>query len=114
MAKTASDLVAEAKAAVQTCSVAEAAQEIKAGAMLLDVREPAEFEAGAIRGAVNLPRGLLEAKIAEVCGDPSQRIVIHCASGGRAALATQTLGVMGYQNVVSVDGAYGDLAKACS
>jgi rhodanese-related sulfurtransferase len=34
-------------------------------------------------------------------------------SGGRAALAAQTLGVMGYSNVVSVDGAFADLQEAC-
>lgn len=114
MAKTASDLVAEAKAAIETCTVDAAAARIKAGALLLDVREPAEYEAGAISGAQNLPRGLLEAKIAEVCADPTREIVIHCASGGRAALAAQTLGVMGYENVVSVDGLFADLMKACA
>lgn len=114
MAKSASDLVAEAKAAVQTCSVEEGAQRVRAGVLVLDVREPAEFAASAIPGAVNVPRGVLESKIAELCGDPTQEIVIHCLSGGRAALAAQTLGVMGYGNVSAVDGAFADFLKHCS
>lgn len=113
MSKSAADLVAEAKAAVRTCSVEEAVERIGGGAVVLDVREPAEFGAGAVPGALNLPRGLLEAKIAETCPDPTRAIVVHCATGGRAALAAQTLGVMGYTDVVSVDGAVADLLERC-
>lgn len=113
MAKTGSELVSEAKAAVNTCSVEEAAKRIRAGAFVLDVREPAEFQAGAIAGATNVPRGTLESKIAGVCGESTQEIVVYCLSGGRAALAAQTLGVMGYTEVISVDGAFSDLQQAC-
>lgn len=113
MAKTGAELVAEAKAAVHTCGVEKAAELIRGGAFLLDVREPAEFQAASIPGATNVPRGILESKIAEVCAEPTRKIVVHCLSGGRAALAAQTLGVMGYSDVVSVDGAFADLQKAC-
>ncbi len=114
MPKTGADLVTEAKAAVHTCSVDDAAHRIQRGALVLDVREPAEFDAGSVPGATNVPRGLLEAKIAEVCPDSGRAIVVHCATGGRAALAAQTLGVMGYTDVVSVDAAFADLHKRCT
>ena len=73
------------------------------GAMLLDVREPAEFAAGHVPGAVNIPRGLLEFQIYKVMGYPNKvdtgkTIYVQCASGGRATLATADLKKIGFTN----------------
>ena len=80
--------------------------------LLLDVRESSEHEQGHIEGAMLVPRGILEA-----AADPQypkhqptlsaareRPIAIYCATGGRSALAANTLQLMGFNNVVSVEG----------
>ncbi|MEJ2624101.1 MAG: rhodanese-like domain-containing protein [Pseudolabrys sp.] len=62
------------------------------GAMILDVRESAEFAAGHIPGAVNIPRGVLEFKIYKELGYPkkvgaSREIYVQRQTGGRASFA---------------------------
>ncbi len=112
----ASELVARAKSAVQTVSCQEAAERLakEPHLLLLDVREPEEHARGAVPGAINVPRGLLEMKIATIDSDPERAILIHCAGGGRAALAARTLGEMGYENVAAVDGPFDELAACCA
>ena len=78
--------------------------EAKAGKLvILDVREPSEYKAGHIPYAKNLPRGLLEFKIAKLVPDKSTPIVVYCRSGGRASLATLRLMTMGYGNVKNLE-----------
>ena len=77
------------------------------GALLLDVREDAEFAAGHVPGAVNIPRGLLEFRVWTHLGYPAQvdmnrRIYVQCQTGGRATLATRQLQDIGFTNVVAV------------
>ena len=77
------------------------------GALLLDVREDAEFAAGHVPGAVNIPRGLLEFRIWAQLGYPAQvdmnrRIYVQCQTGGRATLATRQLQDIGFTNVIAV------------
>ena len=67
--------------------------------LIIDVREPGEVDQKKARGTVNIPRGVLEMKITEHTTDPDQPIYVHCASGGRAALAAQALENMGFNNV---------------
>jgi len=104
--KTAAQLVAEAKGQIENLDNDALAAEIEAGALIVDIREPAEREqTGAIAGAVHVPRGLLE-----FVADPEyplhreefeldRRIVLHCATGGRSALATVALKNLGFTNV---------------
>jgi molybdopterin/thiamine biosynthesis adenylyltransferase/rhodanese-related sulfurtransferase len=75
-------------------------------AVLLDVRESEEWDAGHIPGAKHVPRGYLESRIEGVIGsDRDQRVVIYCASGQRSALAANTLKeLLGYENVASMNG----------
>ncbi len=108
MAKTSHDLVAEAKARIQEVSLAQAREMIQSGAAVLDVREPMEYAAGHLPGAINIPRGLLEFKLAAtpdiaVAGKP---VVVYCKTSGRAALATAVLHEMGVVEAVSVAGGY--------
>ena len=98
--KTVPELVAAARASIRSVDAATAVKEIAANqGLLIDVREPAEAASKAARGAINIPRGVLEMKIGELCPRPEQPIYIHCATGGRAALAAEQLKRMGYENV---------------
>ena len=79
----------------------EAVRRVEAGSLLLDVREPGEFEAGHAPGARHLPLGRLAA---EYAGLPRDRgIIAVCRSGGRSARATMALRGAGY-DVVNLAG----------
>lgn len=109
---SAAEMVAEAKQKVQNLTVEQTARELDAGkAMLVDVREPVERDQnGAIPGAVEAPRGMLEfwadptSPYHRAEFDPNRRIILHCASGGRSALAAVALQDLGYANVAHLDG----------
>jgi rhodanese-related sulfurtransferase len=112
MAKTAAEMVGEAKKRVENLSPDQVAAELEAGdVVLIDVREPGEVQQnGAIAGAVAAPRGMLEFWADSTSPyhrpefDPNRRIIVHCASGGRSALAADVLQQMGYGNVAHLDG----------
>ncbi len=113
MAKTAADLVAEAKGRVENLTVPQVAAEVAAGALLVDLREPEErSEHGVIPGALAAPRGMLEfwadptSPYHRAEFDPTRRIVFHCAGGGRSALAADAVQRMGYENVAHLDGGF--------
>lgn len=77
-------------------------------ALILDVREPAEYLAGHVPGAINVPRGLLEFKLWPHVGgavhpDYGRTIYVYCGVGTRAALAAQRLKVLGFRHVTAVD-----------
>jgi rhodanese-related sulfurtransferase len=110
--KTAAHLVAEAKAHVASLSPQEATAELGAGEVLLvDIRETEEhLESGTIHGAVHAPRGMLEFYADPTSADyrpefdPGRRTILFCASGSRAALATEALQTLGYANVTYLCG----------
>ena len=119
--KNASQIVAEARQTIPEITVAQAKEELNQGlvSLLLDVREPAEFEKGHIPGAVLAPRGMLEwyadpttpyAK-PELTTKRDARIIVACASGGRSMLASETLKKMGYTNVVNMAGGFNEWSK---
>ena len=72
----------------------------------LDVREPDEYEQGAIPGAVHLPRGHLEFQVEGKLLDKAAPVVVYCAGGVRSAFAARTLGELGYTDVVSMAGGF--------
>lgn len=108
MSITAMDLVAAAKQNITEVDL-EATQQALATDLILDVREPAEFAAGCLPGAINIPRGILEFKIS---GHPDfqtkqdAKIIVYCQSGGRSALATEALNKLGYSHAVSMAGGF--------
>lgn len=112
MGKSAAELVAEAKARVENLSVDQVAAELEGGnAIVVDIREAEELAAtGKIPGSVHVPRGMLEFRADPASPyhqaplDPSERVILHCASGGRSALAAAALQDMGYLNVAHLDG----------
>ncbi|CAA9472223.1 MAG: Molybdopterin-synthase adenylyltransferase [uncultured Solirubrobacteraceae bacterium] len=80
-------------------------QALNGDAVLVDVRESDEFEAGHIPGAKHVPRGHLESRIEGAVADRSQRVILYCASGNRSALAANTLqDMLGYEHVESMTG----------
>ncbi|GAB2708037.1 rhodanese-like domain-containing protein [Aliiglaciecola sp. 3_MG-2023] len=114
MLKTIPDLLQEARQNVRTITAKEAnAEREQNNGIIIDVREPAEFEAGSASGAVNVPRGLLEVKMLEMEKDPNRPIYLHCASSLRAALGAEQLARVGYQNVSVITCSMDDIKKAC-
>ena len=85
------DLLRAAKGEIREVTTAEAEELRDAGAVILDVREPDEFEQGSIPGAVFIPRGHLESQVENRIPDKSARVVVHCAGGARSAFAAKTL-----------------------
>jgi sulfur dioxygenase len=104
--KTSADLVNEANQAIKSVTVAEAKQMIDKGVMVIDVREQNEYDAEHIPGAVLIPRGFLEFQIAAKIPDKNTTFIIHCRSGGRSALATQSVLAMGYKNALNMKGGF--------
>lgn len=117
---TAAEMVAAAKAAIENLSVNSVVTELQDGrAVLVDIRESEErVQNGCIPGAIHLPRGMLEFYADPTSPyhrkelDPTQRVILHCASGGRSALAGRSLQELGYTNVAHLDGGIGAWAAA--
>lgn len=78
--------------------------------LLVDVREPDEFDAMHIAGSMNVPRGILESAcewdyeetIPELVRARDREVVVVCRSGNRSILAAHAMQVLGYRNVVSL------------
>jgi sulfur-carrier protein adenylyltransferase/sulfurtransferase len=102
------DLLTAAKAEITEIDTAGAQARLDAGGVaLLDVREPDEYDEGAIPGAVHIPRGHLEAQVENKLHDKSKPVVVYCAGGVRSAFAARTLQELGYTEVLSVAGGFG-------
>ena len=111
-AKSAMDLVKEAKQKIENLTPEQVRDAVSKGnATLIDIRDGEELKQnGRIPGSVHASRGMLE-----FYADPSlpyhkpefdknKKIILHCASGGRSALAAATLKQMGYDKVAHLDG----------
>lgn len=109
--KSAIDFVKEAKQQIENLTPQQVKEELSTGNVnLIDIRESEELQNGKIPGAVNAPRGMLEFYADSSLPyyrpefDKNKRIILHCASGGRSALAVKTLQEMGYENIAHLDG----------
>jgi len=101
------DLLSTARSQISEVVPAEAAELLaRPGTIALDVREPDEYEQGALKGAVHIPRGFLEIQVAGRVPDLQAPIVVYCAVGVRSAFAAQTLAQLGYAKVVSMAGGF--------
>jgi len=76
---------------------------VAAGGALVDVRTPAEFAAGHVDGAVNIPVDQIERRAGEI-GPSDRPVVVYCASGMRSASAASTLRRLGFTTVADVGG----------
>jgi len=100
------ELLARTKSEITEISPEEA--EARLGSVtFLDVREQDEYDAGTIPGAVHIARGFLESQVESRVTDRDAELVVYCAGGVRSAFAVRTLAEMGYTNVVSMAGGYG-------
>ena len=110
--KSATEMVADAKGRIENLTADQVASELnEEDVVLIDIREDDErSQAGAIPNSVAAPRGMLEFWADPTSAyhreefDPAQRTILYCASGGRSALAADTLQKMGYGNVAHLDG----------
>ncbi len=121
MGKTWREMVQEAKRQVTLVSVDEVKQKIGAGErfILVDVREPDEYQRGHIKGALSIPRGVLEMSVDResrgfnpAFADPTTPVILHCAAGGRSAMAALVMKQMGVTNVASMEGGFDGWARA--
>jgi sulfur-carrier protein adenylyltransferase/sulfurtransferase len=102
------DLLAKAKAEITEIDTATAESRIAGGgATVLDVREPDEYDQGALQGVIHIPRGHLEAQIENRIADKNAPVIAYCAGGVRSAFAAKTLQDLGYTDVVSMAGGFG-------
>ena len=108
------DFVKEAKKTIKEISVADAKAYMDSGkaVIIVDCRTAKEFKKGHLPKAVNIPRGLLEFKVAKKIPNKASYIICYCKSGDRSCLSTCTLGQMGYTNVKSMDGGWKAWVKA--
>ena len=78
--------------------------------LLLDIREPYEFDAMHIKGSLNVPRGVLETAceydyeetVALLVESRDKEIIVACRSGNRSIFACEVMQKMGYKNVASL------------
>jgi len=102
------ELLNKAKSVINEIDTAGAQQRIlNSSPIVLDIREPDEFEQGAVDGVTHIPRGHLEAQVEQRIQDHDAEIIVYCAGGVRSAFAAQTLGELGYTDVASMDGGFG-------
>ena len=107
-------LVAEAKKHVSEISVAEARAKLAArpNAILIDVREDHEWNAGHAAEAVHLGKGILERDLEKLYPDAGTEILMYCGGGFRSALSCDAAQKMSYRNVHSIIGGYKGMAAA--
>src|SRR5690348_18282782 len=74
--------------------------------LLVDVREPDEWQEGHLPGAIHIPRGNLESRIERAAPDKTQQIVLYCESANRTVFGAKSLEELGYENVHSLIGGY--------
>lgn len=84
--------------------------QVSSNPLLLDIREPYEFNAMHIKGAINVPRGVLESAceynyeetVPDLVESRNHEIIVICRSGYRSVLGAYTMQLMGYENVYSL------------
>ena len=113
------EMVAEAKAEIESISPEAALEAQKAGALLVDIRDVRELaREGRVPGAYHAPRGMLEFWVSP--GSPyhkealsgADRLILFCAASSRSALAAKAMQDMGVEGVAEIEGGFGAWRKA--
>jgi rhodanese-related sulfurtransferase len=101
-------LVSEAKTRVKHFGIEEFEALAASGEkfVLIDIREESEWAAGHAKGAIHIGRGILERDIETYVPDKNTKIVLYCGGGYRSVLSAESLGRMGYTDVISLDGGW--------
>lgn len=73
---------------------------VKAGAVIIDVREPAEYASGHVAGAINIPLSVLPEHVADL-KSLSKPLVVYCRSGARSGMARKMLVDAGVEDVIN-------------
>ena len=76
------------------------------------MREKEEWDEGHLPGATFLPRGFLEVRVEKAVPEKDKPVIVYCAGGTRSAFAAKTLQDLGYKDVVSMAGGYGEWKNA--
>src|SRR5213592_2911847 len=105
MSPSGSELIKQIRSQVDEVDPADVNRQIDNGAVVVDVRETHEFEAGHLPGAKHVPRGYLESRIEGTVPDRNAHVILYCQTGQRSALAAHTLkDMLGYEHVESMTG----------
>ncbi len=88
----------------KTITADETLEKMQQGAVLLDVREPAEYRQGHIENSINLSLQAVEKEIANIVSDKHSVIIVYCQSGNRSRQAAHMLADMGYTEVYDLGG----------
>ncbi len=107
-------VVNEVRPRIREITPAEARERLarNPAAVLLDVREDAEWAAGHAAEAQHLGKGILERDIEKRFPDPNAEIIMYCGGGFRSALTCDVAQRMGYTNVLSLTGGYKAILQA--
>jgi sulfur-carrier protein adenylyltransferase/sulfurtransferase len=99
------EVIKQIRSQVDEVDPADVNRQLGNGAVVVDVRESHEFEAGHLPGAKHVPRGYLESRIEGAVPDHDAHVILYCQTGQRSALAAHTLkDLLGYENVESMTG----------
>lgn len=114
MSKTLSDFIQEARANIQEIQADDLMERLEDGEaiVLVDTREPYEYELKHIPGSVLIPRGMLEGaadpnnkhRIEALHTAKEKTVIVYCDTGSRSAMAADTLQQMGFQDVWNLAG----------
>ena len=114
MHQTLADLVKDAKSRIREITAEELHQEMENNRehVIVDVREPGEFQNWRITGAMLIPRGVLEPAVdldnpqrnQALANARGEKVVLYCGTGGRSALAADVLQKMGFTDIESLAG----------
>ena len=107
-------IVNDAKSRVRELSIEQAQARLKQNpkAVLMDVREDHEWQAGHAAEAAHLGKGVLERDIEKMIPDVNTEIIMYCGGGFRSALTCDAAQKMGYRSVHSLIGGYKAMVKA--
>ena len=108
------NLVNDAKSRVPEIDIERYKGMVAAGEphLLIDTREESEWNAGHVKGAIHLGKGVIERDIETKVPDKTTKLVLYCGGGFRSALAADNLQKMGYQSAISLDGGWRALKES--
>ena len=107
------ELVKDALTRVREIGIVEVKNKIdkKENFLLIDVREESEWLEGKIPEAIYFGKGIIERDIEANEPDKEKEMILYCQGGFRSALAADSLQKMGYRNVFSMSGGFGEWSK---
>ena len=107
MSPSGAEVLRQIKSRIEEVDPAAVREQVGNGAVIVDVREPEEWSAGHIPGAVHVPKSYLESRIEGAVPDHEKHVVLYCASGNRSVWAARTLiDDLGYEHVESMTGGF--------